>query len=317
MSQAKDPGATADDAGAKKTISRRDFLKGVGAFVATAGVAGALNACQPAEAPAGIVGPRLSTDRQYPAAPPPPAEPPPADRLRFFSLREARAVDALIGRILPGTPDDPGAREAGVLNYIDYWLAQDDGYNMPFYRKPPFAETFEGGGPPPPAETTPYRVIWVPKDQIERYGPQSALTPQDIYRVGLASLDRYAHELHGQDFADLSEDQMDAVVDDLASGKATGFGDPSAKGFFSQVRTDLVNGLFSDPAYGGNKEMAGWKLIGYPGAQRAYTPAEMANGTRREPQSLAQLPHFHPGQAAGPDVILPVSGSERSGESGP
>ena len=35
--------------------------------------------------------------------------------------------------------------------------------------------------------------------------------------------------------------------------------------------------MFGDPMYGGNRDMVGWKLIGYPGAQRQYTPDDIKN----------------------------------------
>jgi gluconate 2-dehydrogenase gamma chain len=42
--------------------------------------------------------------------------------------------------------------------------------------------------------------------------------------------------------------------------------------------------------YGGNRDLVGWTLIGYPGAQRQYTPKEMQDPNfSRPPQSLAQL----------------------------
>jgi gluconate 2-dehydrogenase gamma chain len=67
--------------------------------------------------------------------------------------------------------------------------------------------------------------------------------------------------------------------------------------------------MFADPVYGGNRDMVGWKLIGYPGAQRAYTPEDIKNERfRLPPQSIADLAAFHPGEHANPNVILPVSG---------
>jgi gluconate 2-dehydrogenase gamma chain len=33
--------------------------------------------------------------------------------------------------------------------------------------------------------------------------------------------------------------------------------------------------MFADPIYGGNKDFAGWRLVGFPGAHPAFTPADM------------------------------------------
>ena len=43
--------------------------------------------------------------------------------LVFFFLDEVDTVEALAARIVPGNEEDPGAREAGVVYYIDRALA--------------------------------------------------------------------------------------------------------------------------------------------------------------------------------------------------
>lgn len=308
--------------------ARRGFLKATGALLVTAGLgAGCRGDTNGPNPNLQFEAPRPRTplphpptqirfvDRvagQYPAVPDTPAEPPPAGVLYFFSLHEAQTVEALTARLLPGTPDDPGAREAGVVNYIDNLLAYPNSFAEPTYREPPFAETYEGDVPPgdTPATGT-FSTIWVPADEIERYGYQSILTPRDTYRAGLASVDRYAQELFGSDFVALSEEQQDQIVQDMADGNASGFDQPTAESFFHVLRRHTAEGMFSDPAYGGNRDMVGWRLIGYPGAQRAYTEGEIrSEGTDRPPQTIGEMHRFHAGQAANDFVVLPVSGSE-------
>ena len=41
--------------------------------------------------------------------------------------------------------------------------------------------------------------------------------------------------------------------------------------FFNLVRTDTIQGTFSDPFYGGNQNFIGWNLIGYPGSRIAVS----------------------------------------------
>jgi gluconate 2-dehydrogenase gamma chain len=36
--------------------------------------------------------------------------------------------------------------------------------------------------------------------------------------------------------------------------------------------------MFCDPAYGGNRDGVGWKLIGFPGAQWGYSDEQMKLG---------------------------------------
>jgi len=100
---------------------------------------------------------------------------------------------------------------------------------------------------------------------------------QDFYRRGLASLDVYCRSTHNQPFARLSEAQQDEVIAVLEADKATGFTWPAAREFFNTIRTHTMEGMFADPVYGGNKDFAGWRLVGFPGAQAIFTPADLQN----------------------------------------
>jgi gluconate 2-dehydrogenase gamma chain len=294
-----------------KNISRRNFLKGV--IVTTASIPIVAAGCTVAPEQAPIAA-------GYQSAPPPPLNPDvplaPASAtdpsiLRSFTPHEARTVEALTARILPGSPEDPGAREAGVVTYIDNMLAYSEGFVESTYREPPFAQLYQGETPPE-ADTS-YQTVWVSSEEIERYGYQSILSPREVYRLGIAAVDSYARSKHAKTFIELSEAEQDGIIEDMVNGDAvTGFEQLSAGSFFTILRRHTAEGMFSDPAYGGNRNMAGWKLIGYPGAQRAYTPAEIVNENNllRAPQSLADLHAFSPGEYAGSHVVLPVSGSE-------
>jgi gluconate 2-dehydrogenase gamma chain len=46
--------------------------------------------------------------------------------------------------------------------------------------------------------------------------------------------------------------------------------DVSGKDFFETVLANAMEGFFADPIYGGNRDMVGWKLIGFPGARYDY-----------------------------------------------
>jgi gluconate 2-dehydrogenase gamma chain len=288
----------------KETLSRRAFLKGASAVVTIASIGTVAAGCAPS-APATVPAPTPRPEAWgYSEVPMPPDSPPLARILRFFSPHEAQTVEAITARILPGTPDDPGAREAGVVTYIDNMLAFREGFPEATYREPPFVELVEGDLVDDPN-------IRVSADQIERYGYQSILTPREVYRIGVAAVDTHAQTRLGKRFIDLTEDEQDTIVGDLADDNAkAAFTMFSAEAFFNVLRRHTSEGMFSDPAYGGNRDMVGWKLVGFPGAQRAYTPQEIVTETApRPPQSLAQLPHFHAGEHAGPHVVLPVSGS--------
>jgi gluconate 2-dehydrogenase gamma chain len=98
---------------------------------------------------------------------------------------------------------------------------------------------------------------------------------QDFYRRGLAALDAYCRKTQNEPFTRLSAAQQDEVIKALEEGKATGFSWPTAQAFFNTLRTHTIEGMFADPVYGGNKDFAGWRLVGFPGAQPQFTPADM------------------------------------------
>jgi len=210
----------------------------------------------------------------------------------FFNPHEAETVDAIVSRIMPGDADDPGAHEAEVVFYIDRNLGGANlGFNLKTYTQGPFPVVSEE-----PVDVTAssnryqYDFIDLGTDQASRYGYQSVLAPQEIYRRGLEYVDAYAQSKHEKNFVDLTADEQDAILGDMAEDKATGFEGPSGRAFFTQLRNDTIEGMFSDPMYGGNQGLVGWELIGYPGAQRIYTPDDIKNQKfTRAPQSLSML----------------------------
>ena len=119
---------------------------------------------------------------------------------------------------------------------------------------------------------------------------------QNFYRRGLASLDAYCHKAHGAAFVRLDPAKQDEVLIALDEGKATEFAWPTAQEFFNTVRVHTMEGMFADPLYGGNKNFAGWRLVGFPGAQAVFTPDDLKStqAFAREPmvglQSEAKMP---------------------------
>ena len=298
-----------------KEISRRSFLKLSGI---TLGTAVSLAACdimrQEEQLTYEIDLRRLnlepSTDVPGPQDQPPPGE------LGFFTPEEALTVEALTATLLPGTPEDPGAREAGVMAYIDGLLWYDRGFGTRTYYMPPFAMAYEGEEPPNGLDTADPEILWIPKDMMSRFGWQSILTPREVYRMGIVVINDYAQANYGAPYAELTEAQQEEIMTALADDQLDPIGDLPSSEFFDLLRQHTMEGMFGDPAYRGNRNMVGWKLIGYPGAQRAYTPVDIQDEgyfTKREPQSLAMLHPFNPGEPSHPNAILPVSGSGTPG----
>lgn len=90
------------------------------------------------------------------------------------------------------------------------------------------------------------------------------------YRGGLDALDGHCREAYGNTFAPLPAETQDTVLRDLETGAA-----PVVNGreFFEMARQHTLEGVFGDPQYGGNRDMAGWRMVGFPGQQHGYPDA--------------------------------------------
>lgn len=173
----------------------------------------------------------------------------------FFSATEAAFVEAALARLIPEDELGPGAVEAGVAVFIDRQLAGPYGQGDHFYLKGPF----------PKAEPT---QGW------------QASKPAEVYRQAMVAVERYVKDSAGASFAQLSPEKQDTVLKALESGDAKLKGGADAKVFFALLLQNTMEGFFADPLYGGNRDMAGWKLIGFPGARYNNRPYVLRHGER-------------------------------------
>lgn len=165
---------------------------------------------------------------------------------QFFTVDEARAMEAIVDRIIPPDPETPGGRDAGCAVFIDRQLKGPYGSNQGLYTLGPHAKG------------------------TKEQGPQSAPTHADLYRKGLAALDRHCRSAHaGKAFAELSAAEQDDVLRKVEAGDVK-FEAVDAQGFFDALLKDVPEGFFSDPIHGGNRDMVGWKMIGFPGIRYDY-----------------------------------------------
>jgi gluconate 2-dehydrogenase gamma chain len=168
------------------------------------------------------------------------------DGWKYFTPQEAATVEAVVDRLIPPDSETPGGKECGCAIFIDRQLAGPYGRFDGYYMSGPFQEG------------------------TKQQGPQSAVTPAQQYRKALAALDNACHaKFANRGFADLSDDQKDEVIRGLEDGSLRLDGADSKK-FFELILKDTQNGFLADPIYGGNKDMASWKMIGFPGAHYDY-----------------------------------------------
>jgi gluconate 2-dehydrogenase gamma chain len=105
---------------------------------------------------------------------------------------------------------------------------------------------------------------------VPSQGYQLPLTPAQLYRAGIAATNAHCRKTYGKPFDRLDEKQREEVLVALSTGKLTFDNGLPARVFWTTVYQTVMEGMFSDPIYGGNRNKAGWKLIGFPGVLALY-----------------------------------------------
>ncbi len=101
--------------------------------------------------------------------------------------------------------------------------------------------------------------------EIALAGDYAAVLP--LYRAGLRALNRHAKLKHGWQFARLADQQQDDVLKEFETGTEEF---KKAAEFFETVKYHVFEGVFCEPHYGGNRNMDGWRVVGFPGQQWGY-----------------------------------------------
>jgi len=194
----------------------------------------------------------------------------------FLSNDEAAVLTALADRLIP-RDEWPSASEAGVIDYIDFQLATAWGEGAGLYRQGPFHEGTPGQG---------YQLPY---------------TPAELYRKALVGL----IETDASRVPALSDGDKDALLTRLEKDEMALNGVPG-KAFFAMLRQNVVEGYLADPVYNGNRDYAGWNMLGFPGADAYYlTEVDRYNMVYwRAPSGIAHrpdigTPRFTALQAAG------------------
>lgn len=238
-------------------ISRRRFVS-VGALAGSAAVLGT--------APAEARSYRGEVPWQEAEANAP--ESPQEGGYKFFTADEAAFMEAVVERLIPSDELGPGAKQAGVAIFIDRQLFGPYGAAQTWYMLGPWAEG------------------------AESQGYQSRLTPAQLYRAAIKAIDDYCRKsFSGRAFAVLEAGEQDGVLTGLEKGDIA-LASVQPKLFFTQLLQNTIEGFFSDPLYGGNRDMIGWKLIGFPGARYDYRPYVTKHNERLSlpPVALAGRP---------------------------
>jgi hypothetical protein len=180
---------------------------------------------------------------------------------RFLTPHQAAVLDAATRRLIPGPNDcplevgSPGAHEANVVNFLDRMLSVFDVTPADVHAGGPWSNRAGGAQD--------YMAVFVPLNRAQTYAWQQRLTQlRNQYASGIALLDQLA----GGDFTAIKPAKQDLI---LVQGQATTF--------TNILFGHTIEAMYSNPEYGGNANLVGWKDIKYPGDSqpRGYTPFEV------------------------------------------
>jgi gluconate 2-dehydrogenase gamma chain len=164
----------------------------------------------------------------------------------FFQPAEWVFLHAAVARLIPADENGPGALEAGVPEFIDRQMDAIFGNASLWYMQGPY------------------------RDSAPEFGYQDKLAPRDVYRAGIAAIDRHCEATLGvKSFSLLAPTAQDTLLQALESGTLTLAG-ANGKAFFGFLLQNTREGYLSDPMHGGNKNAAAWAMIGFPGARADY-----------------------------------------------
>jgi gluconate 2-dehydrogenase gamma chain len=176
------------------------------------------------------------------AAPAAPAAVPASPGYAFLNLDEAAFVEALVDHMVPADDLTPSGTDIGINVYIDRALAGAWGKGDRLYMQGPW----KLGAP--------------------SQGYQLPLNPAQLYRAGIEATNEHCRKTYGKTFDRLSEPQREEVLKGLSGATITFEDGLPVRAFWATLYQTVMEGMFSDPIHGGNRDKAGWKLIGFPGA---------------------------------------------------
>jgi gluconate 2-dehydrogenase gamma chain len=178
----------------------------------------------------------------------------------FFNGQQRATIEAAMARIIP-TDDQPGAREAGTIDFLDRYLSGLDF----IYAKPDGSgfEKLQGK----------HADAWKRRIEIIR----------SKYVEGIRELDRRSRSQFGAEFVRLTCEQQDRILAGMehpalqneAGADEAKSAEPALQQtnaeidleFFPLLALHTRQGFYADPIYGGNKNRVGWKLIGFEGPE--------------------------------------------------
>ncbi|HEY1877736.1 MAG TPA: gluconate 2-dehydrogenase subunit 3 family protein [Rhizomicrobium sp.] len=191
----------------------------------------------------------------------------PVETWLVLTAEEAAFFSAVADTMIPADALSPSGSECGVPVFIDRQLASAWGAGARMYRAGPFHRG------------------------LPEQGYQLPLTPRDFFAAGVQAANAWSHKTYGKTFDHLTSDQRMEALTAMEAGRAA-FDDFDATAFFQRLLAITMEGFFSDPIYGGNRDKASWRMLGFPGLPATYADKIEQYRNKRyvaEPQSIADF----------------------------
>ncbi len=223
----------------------------------------------------------------------------------FLTLnqKERDLIEAVAETMIPSDTTGPGAKEAGVIYFIDRMLAGNYGKGGNMFLQGPFVTpqtgsvTVQGAIYPSTQKTAiTYSGGTITPRLQAGTSYQYGFNPREFWRRGITFLQEYANSAYGANFEKLTVSQQTQLLQDLFDNKPTNFEGPTPAEFFNELHDMVTAGFWTDPLYGGNSGMVGWQLLAF---NANYWGDDIGLGskklmvanapTRLQPKSLSKL----------------------------
>jgi gluconate 2-dehydrogenase gamma chain len=119
-----------------------------------------------------------------------------------------------------------------------------------------------------PTTSTPGAVEAGAVEYIRRLLAEAYPETAPLYRSGCRALESHARSRFGKGFLAIAPAEQDEVLRDFEAARVPGY--KRAADFFETLLEHTMEGVLGEPAYGGNRGLAGWRLVGFPGHQFGY-----------------------------------------------
>ena len=240
-----------------ESVSRRNLLRSVGVAAAATAATPVLNETASAQAPV------TSAPAQQGAAAPA------SSGYMFFRPAEAAFFEAVADHMVPADGLTPGGTDLGIATYIDRALGSGYGKGDRLFMQGPW------------------------KLGTPNQGYQLPMTPAELFRNGVEQTNLHCAKTYGgKAFDALTSAQKEEVLKGLESGAIKFANGMPSKAFFDEMYQNVMQGMFGDPIYGGNRDKASWRMIGFPGVIATNQKNVAAYKNKKftsEPLSIADI----------------------------